>query len=313
MQEVVEVPGLVADPQVVRLVADDVVEHHEVVDEDLVHPPYGLERVQVMLVTLVGDVGRLAGQETRRGMDPLPSRVEHRGHRRLREPVDLQVGVQRAQLSGDGDVPLRMTEADGRRDVERPLRSAQRPRPRAVLRRTHVGGHTVDEIAQQPVGQHRIASGLVVAAALDRDEHSTRHLGETDAVRVGNDAVLGPMGDEQGAADRAAHGFDLGAISQRRRGITCVHQRLAVGFVRPPDAVLDRLRRVPLTEDLTEEELDEVVVVAQPMVPVVLGPTVVHLEFFVERVGRSSLRLVRRLGLSVAQVRHGRREHRARR
>ena len=49
VQEVVELPGLVADPQVVGLRLDDVVEDHEVVDEDLVHPPPRLEAVQVVL------------------------------------------------------------------------------------------------------------------------------------------------------------------------------------------------------------------------------------------------------------------------
>ena len=71
VQEVVDVPRLVADHEVVVLVGDDVVEHHEVVDEDLVHPADRLERVQVVLGRLVLDVGRLVGQPRRRRVDPL--------------------------------------------------------------------------------------------------------------------------------------------------------------------------------------------------------------------------------------------------
>jgi hypothetical protein len=56
VQVVVELPGLVADPEVVRLVAHQVVEDHEVGDQDLVHPPPGLEAVEVVLGRLGLDV-----------------------------------------------------------------------------------------------------------------------------------------------------------------------------------------------------------------------------------------------------------------
>ena len=45
---VVTEEGTVADPQVVVVVAHDVVEDHEVREQDLVHPPDGLECVQVV-------------------------------------------------------------------------------------------------------------------------------------------------------------------------------------------------------------------------------------------------------------------------
>ena len=56
MQEVVDVPGLVADPQVVVLLGHEVVEHHEVRDQDLVHRPDRLEGVQVVLAGEALDV-----------------------------------------------------------------------------------------------------------------------------------------------------------------------------------------------------------------------------------------------------------------
>ena len=62
VEEVVDVPGLVADDEVVGLLLDDVEEHHEVGDEDLVHPPDRLEGVQIVLGALVLHVGRLVGQ-----------------------------------------------------------------------------------------------------------------------------------------------------------------------------------------------------------------------------------------------------------
>jgi hypothetical protein len=47
-QVVVDLPGLVADPDVVVLLLDQVVEDHEVGEQDLVHPPPGLEDVQAV-------------------------------------------------------------------------------------------------------------------------------------------------------------------------------------------------------------------------------------------------------------------------
>jgi len=53
VQEVVDVPCLVADPEVVRLVLDEIGEDHEVVHQRVVHPPDRLEGVQVVLGGLV--------------------------------------------------------------------------------------------------------------------------------------------------------------------------------------------------------------------------------------------------------------------
>ena len=50
-----------------------------------------------------------------------PQRLEHARDRVLREPVDLEVGVQRAQLARDRDVAPGVAEADRRGDVQRAL------------------------------------------------------------------------------------------------------------------------------------------------------------------------------------------------
>ena len=74
VQEVVDVPRLVADHEVVLALLDRVVEHHEVRDEDLVHPPDRLERVEVVLGRLAGDVGRLRRELGAQRVDPLAAR-----------------------------------------------------------------------------------------------------------------------------------------------------------------------------------------------------------------------------------------------
>ena len=50
--EVVDVPRLVADHHVVQPFVDDLLEHHEVGDEDLVHAAQRLEAVEVVLTGL---------------------------------------------------------------------------------------------------------------------------------------------------------------------------------------------------------------------------------------------------------------------
>ena len=94
---------------------------HEVREQDLVHPPDGLERVQVMPGRLGLDVAGLVGQVRAGRVDPLAAGLQDPGHRMLGQPVDLEVGVQRAQLPGDGDVPQGVAEADRRGDVEQAL------------------------------------------------------------------------------------------------------------------------------------------------------------------------------------------------
>ena len=45
-------------------------------------------------------------------VDPFALRFEHPRHWILREPVDLEVGIQLAQLSSDGNVALSMAQPD---------------------------------------------------------------------------------------------------------------------------------------------------------------------------------------------------------
>ena len=114
VQVVVELPCLVADPEVIALLAHDVVEDHEVRGEDLVHAANGLEGVQVVLGGLRLDVLGLAGQMSAGGVDALALCLEHSGDGVLGEPVDLQVRLQAAQLAGDRHVALGVAEPDRR-------------------------------------------------------------------------------------------------------------------------------------------------------------------------------------------------------
>ncbi len=64
VQEVVEFPCLVADPEVVALLLDKFLEHHEVRDQDLVHLANRLECMQIVLAGDRVDVRRLVEPAT---------------------------------------------------------------------------------------------------------------------------------------------------------------------------------------------------------------------------------------------------------
>ena len=117
---VVDVPGLVADDQVVAALLDDLLEHHEVGHQDLVHPAQRLEAVQVVPAGLGGDVRGLAGQPLAGGVDVLAFGVQHGGHRVLGQPVDLEIGAEPLQFLGDGHVAAGVAEPDRRGQVQGP-------------------------------------------------------------------------------------------------------------------------------------------------------------------------------------------------
>ena len=74
-QEVVDLPRLVADPQVIAGLAHDVGEDHEVGEQDLVHVAPGAEHRQRVLARVGLDVRDLA-RELRRGrVDRLTGRL----------------------------------------------------------------------------------------------------------------------------------------------------------------------------------------------------------------------------------------------
>ncbi len=119
--------------------------------QDLVHPPDRLEAVQVVLGGLALDVAGLVREVGARRVDSLAPLLQHRRDGALGEPVDLQVGVELAQLVGDRRVSLRVAEADRRRDVERALAPRLAAHPAARRRRRRY------EVAEQEVDLDRVA------------------------------------------------------------------------------------------------------------------------------------------------------------
>ncbi len=300
VQVVVELPGLVADPEVVLLLADEVVEDHEVGEQDLVHAPDRLEAVQIVLGRLALDVARLVCKEAAGRMDSLAARLEHRRDGVLSEPVDLEVRMELSQLVGDRRVTLRVAEPDRRRDEQRTL--AARPAANPALRRRR----RLDEVAQEQVDLDRVACVGKVSRPLEERERTVRELGQTRARLPRPHGVVRAVDDEHRAVDAGDELPHALLVGEPRRQLRR-DQRLGVRVEAPPDRVLALFRRVRLRQALREEELEEVLVVLEPVVAVPLLPPCRVLVWLEEVLGRPRARHNRRQGQSRRDEHHLRR------
>ena len=75
-------------------------------------PTEGMEGVEVVPLGLALPVRRLRGQLGTGGVHELAVRPHHVAHRRLREPLDLEVGHLLPQGPGDRQVPQHVPEPD---------------------------------------------------------------------------------------------------------------------------------------------------------------------------------------------------------
>ena len=218
----------------------------------------------------------LASMRARR-MDALAAGAQHRRDRVLRQPVDLEIGMQPAQLVGDRHVAARMAEPDRRGDVERALAA----RPSAHPARAPARGRSAKSRSSRlTLTGSRTCGPWPEPSSITRSRAG--HLGERDPAARSGDASLGALDDERGGScTRAAS-----SRASRRRSGPPVRgdERLGRRLETPAHAVLDRLGRVRLGEHLREEELEEAAVVPQPVVAVVLRPALVGVELLVPRI-----------------------------
>ena len=122
-----------------------------------------------------------------------------------------------------------------------------------------------------------------VAAALEGHELAAGRLRERGALRVRPNRVGVAVDDEHRAAHTRAPLGERDAARQLHPAVR-VDERLRRRLEPPAHAVLGLLRGVRLREALREEEFEEAAVIAQPVVDVVLGPVLLGVERFIERV-----------------------------
>jgi hypothetical protein len=222
---------------------------------------------------------------------PLTVGLEHLGDGVLGQPVDLYVGVETAQLVGDGEVAAGVPQPDGRGEVEHPTGAAARPGPRGRRRVWGGGVKGPHEVVDEQVDPDRVAEEEAVATALDQHEGRLGQLGEPPADAVRAHPVVGPVDHEHRTPDLATGVLErlashpVAAKASRRR----VDQHLWIRGGRPGQPILTLLGRVRLGEHLAEEEVPEVVEVTfEPVVPVVLRPALGRVQPFLEAVVLSS-------------------------
>jgi hypothetical protein len=92
------------------LFLDEILEDHEVVNQDLIHRPNGLEGMKVVLRTLALEVRGFAYEMPDRRVDGLPALVQHLRYWILSEPVNLDLGLFLAELVRDRDISERVTK-----------------------------------------------------------------------------------------------------------------------------------------------------------------------------------------------------------
>ena len=184
-------------------------EDHEVREQDLVHPPQGLEGVQLVLARLAAMCAtrwrapRSPDGSARRGL-------EHAGDGLLREPVDLEAGHRARAARGDRDVAPRVAEADRRRDEQRTLRAASRGARSACRRR-----RPVTRSAKSRRSRLNLTGCARVRAVAEPSTRRARRRSARRTRRCGRagSRVLVAVGDERRAADARPSGS-----TRRRRG-----------------------------------------------------------------------------------------------
>ena len=110
-----------------------------------------------------------------------------------------------------------------------------------------------------------------VARPLERHELSAGELRKPRPGLIRPHGVVSAVNHEHRAADPVEERADALLVLEARRELGR-DERLSVGVEAPADRILVRLRRVRLAEALREEELEEVLVVLEPVVAVPLPP-----------------------------------------
>ena len=129
VQEVVDLPRLVADPDVVPPLARDVVEEHEVREQDLVHPAQGVEDRQVGARRPPTRCARTRPR-ARRSQDESARREPRAGPSSAAARASRSRGrAQPTQLARDREVAAGVPEPDRRRDEQGASRHGCVPAP----------------------------------------------------------------------------------------------------------------------------------------------------------------------------------------
>ena len=115
MPEMIHIPGFISDHQIVFLLFQNLLEDHEIGDQDFIHISDRLESIQIMFAGLRLNMVGFVGQQGRGGMQGFVRGIQKPGHRILGQPIHLNIGMAFSQLLRNGQIPSGMTKSDGGR------------------------------------------------------------------------------------------------------------------------------------------------------------------------------------------------------
>src|SRR4029453_18813130 len=127
------------------------------------------------------------------------ARAEQLRYRMLREPLDLEVRSELAELVGDRDVSGPVSEADRRGGEQRAAWAVPGGGPRS--RCPNAARDAVGEVADHQVRRHGLPRGRKVTGAVHDEELAASELRQPLCPRARNDPVLGAPRAQHGALD----------------------------------------------------------------------------------------------------------------
>ena len=186
--------------------------------------------LQLVLARTRPRCGATRSRAGARRVDPLAAGLEHARDRVLREPVDLELRLERPQLARDRDVAPRVAEPDRRRDEQRALarRTARAPAARRRARRRTRARRS----RAHQVEPHRVRRVGAVPDALQLDQLARRSARRTPPPgRPGSGGRRRPASRATGsAAGRAARAI---SASSRSAELERLRERLGRRLERP--------------------------------------------------------------------------------
>ena len=186
---------------------------------------------------------RLVGQVLARRMDALALALQNLGHGVLGQPVDLEVRVELAELAGDRDVSLRVSQADRRGDVERALAARSPAGPGAG---PGGAGSTKSRSSRLTLPDRGPAGCGPSLPSSPGRRRSSRRAPRRSRGAGRRRRVRGPRGPASGSGPSARARCPRPSAVARAGS----RERLGVGLEGPADRVLALLGRVRLGEDL---------------------------------------------------------------
>ena len=248
VQEVVDLPRLVTDPQVVRRLAHDVVEEHVVGAEDLVHPAERVERVQVVV------------RPTRSPSAPTPRPARRwRGARPRRAPRRTSVtgdcashSISRSGTRSRSARAMARSRSTWPRPIGEQTHSARRLRSRAKSHGVCVGAGVVVCMSTNSLISVLTSTGWRACGTWPAPSISTSRPPVTSATArprsTGWQLSSVPWITSTGQVRFASASRASASSTRSRSACEPDGERLRVGLQRPRHHVLVRLGRVRLGE-----------------------------------------------------------------